>query len=185
MKTLCDLAEFSKLDSSRILESWFESACDNDTMDKRYYPTLFPVYLTIDDHPHAAHTLPVGFFARKQLKILLWRDGVFVAESVCFVIVPSTSSCSVWCSLCAHTPPLGGGSESAGTYALGAYHVSVGASVFLRPRCCHRAPLPRFAWPPHPLTLLTPLPRRQHATADVAVSRRCHWPSVNIGVNNS
>jgi len=28
----------------------------------------------------------VGFFAREQLKILLWRDGVFVAESVRFVI---------------------------------------------------------------------------------------------------
>ena len=31
--------------------------------------------------------LGVGFFAREQLKILLWRDGVFVAESVRFVIV--------------------------------------------------------------------------------------------------
>ena len=67
--------------------------------------------------------------------------------------------------------------------ALGVYHVrafvdgageSAAASVFLRPRCCHRAQLPRFALPPHLLTLLTPLPRRQHATADVAVSRCCH-----------
>jgi hypothetical protein len=31
--------------------------------------------------------LGVGFFAREQLKILLWRDGVFVVESVRFVIV--------------------------------------------------------------------------------------------------
>ena len=29
----------------------------------------------------------MGLFAREQLKILLWRDGVFVAESVRFVIV--------------------------------------------------------------------------------------------------
>jgi hypothetical protein len=31
--------------------------------------------------------LRVGFFAREQLKILLWRDGVEMAESVRFVIV--------------------------------------------------------------------------------------------------
>ena len=31
--------------------------------------------------------LGVGFFAREQLKILLWRDGVFVVESVRFAIV--------------------------------------------------------------------------------------------------
>jgi hypothetical protein len=30
--------------------------------------------------------LQVGFFAREQLKILLWRDGGIVAESVRFVI---------------------------------------------------------------------------------------------------
>ena len=32
------------------------------------------------------YTLRVGFFAREQLKILLWRDGVEMAESVRFVI---------------------------------------------------------------------------------------------------
>ena len=31
--------------------------------------------------------LRVGFFAREQLKILLWRDGGIAAESVRFVIV--------------------------------------------------------------------------------------------------
>jgi hypothetical protein len=51
----------------------------------------------------------VGFFAREQLKILLWRDGVFVAESVRFVIVryhqlpkhARGSVFAVWCA-CTH-----------------------------------------------------------------------------------
>ena len=55
---------------------------------------------------------------------------------------------------------------------------SAAASVFLRPRYCHCVPLPRLALPPHPLTLLTPLQRRQHATADVAVLRCCHRRSL-------
>jgi hypothetical protein len=37
--------------------------------------------------PEASFLLRVGFFAREQLKILLWRDGVEMAESVRFVIV--------------------------------------------------------------------------------------------------
>ena len=82
--------------------------------------------------------LGVGFFAREQLKILLWRDGVFVPESVPFVIVryhqhdtvgpdARTQSDVLFVRFgvpyaLIHTPPLGGGSESARTNALGVYH---------------------------------------------------------------
>jgi len=40
------------------------------------------------DHAFSlTYKLRVGFFAREQLKILLWRDGGIAAESVRFVIV--------------------------------------------------------------------------------------------------
>ena len=45
----------------------------------------------------------MGFFAREQLKILLWRDGVFVAESVRFVIVryhQLVPKCARWFGVC-------------------------------------------------------------------------------------
>ena len=48
------------------------------------------------------------FFAHEQLKILLWRDGVFVAESVRFVIVryhqlPKRARGSVFAVRCTRT----------------------------------------------------------------------------------